>query len=239
MDIRSMKDLRRGVVAAVIGSFSIAALMGILALLSAGGFGEMEGRILLTTVTVGLESVAVLCYLTLSGHRAAAVGWVGAAASLVAAMVALAMIWGDLGDAWQLMLVTTIVAVTLAQVSLLVALVDGTGRDVPLLITLAAAGAVALMLISVVVGEDLPGADFGRLFGVLAILDVLGTVVLTALGVYGKAISSGGARAQVGGEVVLAHATRERLLAVARQRGVTPDHLVDDLLAASIDVKPR
>ena len=37
-----MKDLRRTVVATVIGSFSLAALMGILALLGAGAFGEGE-----------------------------------------------------------------------------------------------------------------------------------------------------------------------------------------------------
>lgn len=133
------------------------------------------------------------------------------------------------------MVVATIVAVTLAQASLLIALVDGTGRDVPLLLTLAAAAGVALMLISVVVGEDLPGDGFGRLFGVLAILDVLGTVVLTALGVYSRAVERGYDR----GEFVLGRAAQARLLEEARRRGTTPDALVDELLATRPDsVRP-
>ena len=64
-----MKDFRRIVVTLVIGSFSVAALLGIIALLGGGELGETEGRVLLTTVIVGVESIAVLCYLAVAGHR--------------------------------------------------------------------------------------------------------------------------------------------------------------------------
>ena len=53
MDTRAAKtDVRRAVLAVTISSFSIAALMGIGALLGAGGFGETSVRVLLTTVVV-------------------------------------------------------------------------------------------------------------------------------------------------------------------------------------------
>ena len=54
---------RRIIVALTIGSFSIAALMGIGALLGAGDFGTTEWRILGTTVLMGCSSIVVLTYL--------------------------------------------------------------------------------------------------------------------------------------------------------------------------------
>ena len=61
-----MKGFRRIVVILVIGSFSVAALLGIIALLGGGELGETEGKVLLTTVIVGVESIAVLCYLAVA-----------------------------------------------------------------------------------------------------------------------------------------------------------------------------
>jgi len=51
--------LRRLILAATIGSFSIAALMGVVALLG-GGFGDDQWRVLTTTLVAGFASVAVL-----------------------------------------------------------------------------------------------------------------------------------------------------------------------------------
>src|SRR5690606_7548671 len=72
--IGAMKGLRSVGVKVVVGSFSLAALLGILALLGGGSFSETQGRVLLPTVIVGVESVAVLCYLSVGGTRRAAVG---------------------------------------------------------------------------------------------------------------------------------------------------------------------
>jgi len=47
---------RRVVTTLTIGSFSVAALMGIVALLGGGDFGENEARVLLTTLTVSLAA---------------------------------------------------------------------------------------------------------------------------------------------------------------------------------------
>ena len=89
-----MKDLRRLVVTLVIGSFSVAALLGIIALLGGGELGETEGRVLLTTVIVGVESIAVLCYLAVAGKRSALVGLAGGVVSLVPFSLALWLTWG-------------------------------------------------------------------------------------------------------------------------------------------------
>ena len=66
--------VRRLVVFLTIGSFSIAALMGVIALLGGGSFGEREGQVLMTTLIVGTTSVAMLCYLATSGTRFQVVG---------------------------------------------------------------------------------------------------------------------------------------------------------------------
>jgi hypothetical protein len=230
----AMKEIRSVVVAAVIGSFSIAALLGILALLGAGEFGEGEARILLTTVVVGVESVAVLCYLALAGHRFAAVGGVGAVVSLVAAGTALTMVWSGEGDgSWQLLLVSTVVAATFAQASLLIALVADTKYEGALLGTLAAAGVVAAMLVRAILGEEWISDGYWRTFGVVTILDVLGTVVLVALGAFGRAVARGAA-ARPGmparPEAAVDREVMARVRAVALERGTTPSRILSEAL---------
>ncbi|MEZ0579362.1 hypothetical protein [Nocardioides sp. MH1] len=230
-----MKEFRPLVVGSVITSFSIAALLGIGALVGAGSFGDTEARILLTTVVIGIESMAMLCYLALDGHRLALVGWLGAAVSAAATMAALAMVWGDdLGDTWQLMLSATIIAFTLAQASLLIALVDGTGREGALVGTLATAGVVALMLVGAVMNDELPGGGFWRLLGVLAILDVLGSVTLIALGAFGRAVDRPGrtAPAAVPDDCAVDAALRTRVAAAAREQGTTPARIVNAAVEA-------
>src|SRR4051812_9961931 len=98
-----MRDLRKLVSALVIVSFSVAALLGIAALLGGGEFGDTQAQVLLTTVVVGMESVAVLCYLGLVGHRLVLVGLMGAASSAVATALALWLTWGgpDGSTIWQ------------------------------------------------------------------------------------------------------------------------------------------
>ena len=51
-------NLRRIAATSTIGSFSVAALMGILALLAGGSFGEGQGRVLLTGRAVGISQNA-------------------------------------------------------------------------------------------------------------------------------------------------------------------------------------
>lgn len=229
-----MRDLRRLVVTVVIGSFSLAALLGIVALLGGGNFGETEGRVLLTTIIVGVESVAVLCYLSLSGSRWSFVGASGAVVSLVAFGLALWLTWGgeDVFDGegpWKVFGIAVTLAASAAQASLLLALCGRTRVGAGLAATLGAIALVAVMIVIPIV--DGSGLDDGywRVFGVVAILDVLGTVVLTATGAFGRV--RGNAPRDAGG-TVLDPATQARVVAAAGERGVSPSALVEQALDA-------
>ncbi len=181
---------RQWVVRLVIGSFSLAALMGVAALLRPGRFGSTEGRVLLTTLIVGVTSVLMLCYLAVSGERERVAGLAGGVAALLSATCALAMLWRYWQHDPPLALVRTfgvsgVVAVTLAQVSLLLAVVRRRPAVVRLLAaTLVAAAALAGVVIAAILGWN-PGDSAARLIGVIAIVDVLGTVVTMAIGVFG------------------------------------------------------
>lgn len=226
---RAVRDLRRVVVNAVIGSFSLAALIGIVALLGGGDFGRTEGRILLTTLIVGIQSVATLCYLSLAGHRLAWIGVAGGVTSVLASGLALVVTWGEDGEpVLRAFGITLTIAASLAQASLLLALA-GRERIGPLLAaTLALVAAVAGMVLMPIleIGDD-PGGGYARLLGVLAILDVLGTVVVIATGVF--------RRPQVQPHVdaephLLTPALEVRVREAARERGTSPAELIRDAL---------
>lgn len=179
---------RRLVVTLTIGSFSIAALMGVIALLSGGSFGEVEGRVLVTTLIVGATSVAMLCYLATAGTRFQIVGVVGGIVVLAPFATALLMVWADtyVETLYQYFGVGVTVAATLAQVSLLLTLAGERPRvRVALWATVVLASVVAVVVSGLIVAED--GSDgLYRFLGVIAILDVLGTVVTLALALFGK-----------------------------------------------------
>ena len=185
-----ISSVRRLVVRLTIGSFAIAALMGITALLVPGRFGSVQGRILLSTLIVGVTSVLMLCYLAIGDSRSRWLGVLGGVAAVTAAVCALDMFWGhwqhDPGVALlRTFGVSGIVALTLAQFSLLLAVIRRGGAVAYLLRSTLAVGTVlAGLLIGAVLGWN-PGDAAARLIGVVAILDVLGTVVTIALGVFG------------------------------------------------------
>jgi hypothetical protein len=226
--IRAMRDLRRLISTVVIVSFSLAALLGIIALISGGSFGETEGRVLLTTVIVGVESVAALCYLGLAGHRLALIGAAGGVVSIAATVLALWLTWGgdDRTAVWQAFGVAATLAASLAQASLLLALVGRRTIGAGLAGTLLAIAVVAVMAIIPIVTESEMSDGYWRAFGVVAILDVLGTIVLTAVGVFRR-------RADEETEPrLLTAAVESRLIDAAHQRGTSPSQLLSDALDA-------
>lgn len=222
------------VVGCIIVSFGVSALLGIIALLGGGEFGRTQSNVLTSTVIVGLESLAVLCYLTLAGHRTAWVGLVGGVVSLVCAGTALWWVWGtwEFGnEPWQLFATTLVIALSLAQASLLLRLADRDGFRIGLALTLALAAVVAAMLIGPIVSESFPESDaYWRAFGVVAILDVLGTVVLMAMAAVGVRTSVARSRTSSPGQ--LGDDVQRRLVELARQRGTTPDALLTEALDA-------
>ena len=222
-----MKDFRRSVVVLVIGSFSVAALLGIIALLGGGELGETEGRVLLTTVIVGVESIAVLCYLAVAGHRMSFVGLIGGLVSMIPFGIALWLTWGgaelDSDALWDAFGVGVTIAATLAHACLLLALDRGRLRLL-LIGTLVAMAIVAGMICNAILNGENLGDLYWRTFGVVAILDVLGTVVFAALGIFSR-------RAQADGEPdLMTPALESRVIDAAQSRGVSPAQLISDAL---------
>lgn len=180
---------RRVAATLTIGSFSVAALMGIAALLGAGDFGENQARVLLTTLIVGCASICVLCYLATAGTRWVLVGVAGAVAAIVPTATALVLVWSDWegGDTTGLMKtfgIGLVVALTLAQLCLLLALAGSRRSLAPVLWATVIMAAVVALIVSGLITEAID-FDVWQLLGIVAILDVLGTLVTIALAKFG------------------------------------------------------
>jgi hypothetical protein len=221
-----MKNLRGIVVKIVIVSFSLAALLGIVALLGGGSFGETEDKVLLTTVIVGAESIAALCYLSLAGRPNAWIGLLGGLVSLVPFGLALWLTWVSVDDAetvWQTFGIGVTVAASIAQVCLLLALAARERINGGLAATLVSIAIVAVMIsVPIIDGSGL-GDTYWRAFGVVAILDVLGTVVLSALAAFGRERP----RAEPD---LLSAAVESRIVDAAGRRGISPSELISRAL---------
>lgn len=219
------------IVRLTIGSFSLAALMGVVALLSGGAFGETEGKILMTTLLVGVASVLVLCYLATAGAWFQPVGLVGGVVLVAPVVAALVMLWADWEGDPPLAVVRTfgvggILAGTLAQASLLLVLVrDRAGAVRHLLsVTLALAAVLAGLTSALVLGLEPDDDVYPRIVGVVAILDVLGTVVVSALTRFGPTSAPHGTTVAVPADLAA------RLDARAEVAGRTRDEIVTEAL---------
>ena len=188
---------RKGAIYGIIVSFSLAAVVGIIALLS-GDFGDTQGKIILTTLLMGATSITALCHLAIADRAMRMVGFVGLAASSVTLVTGLVLIWSDWNDSafedWlKVFVVAGILAVSFAHANLLL-LLAGRRRlviRIGLMVTLVMITAVAIMIILPILSEGgIPGIAneewYWRLFGVFGILDVLGTVVVPVLAIFVK-----------------------------------------------------
>jgi hypothetical protein len=181
--------LRRLGVTLTIGSFSVAALMGIIALLGGGDFGANEGRVLLTTLIVGCASVCVLCYLATAGTRWSVVGVIGATVLVLPVASSLVLVWstweGDTEGLLKAFGIGVVAATTLAQICLLLALAGARQALAFVLWSTVGLALVLALLVSGMILDEIDADDVWRVVGVLAILDVLGTLVTIALARFG------------------------------------------------------
>lgn len=186
----SLRSARRAAIIAIIVSLSLTALIGIVTLLS-GDFGETQGKVLLTTLLLAGFSITVLCHLAVVGRALQAVGFVGVAVSGVALVAGLLLIWAELYSsegAWKTFGIFGILSVSFAHANLLLLLGQRRNTVVRTLLylTVAFVGLVALLIcLPILTNGDIPGYDgewYWRFFGVVAILDVLGSIVLPVTG---------------------------------------------------------
>ena len=187
---------RRAVLTLTIACFTVAAGVGIAALVRPGSFDLTDGQVLLTTVAIGSACVVALCYLAIVPTPFVWVASVGGVAALVALGTSLVLIWMSWGGRWetaddllQVFGVATTWALTAAQSSLLLALAGRSARDWPalrgvLVTTQMCAVVVAGIVSGLVLARDV-GDGGARALGVVGILDVLGTVVSVALARFG------------------------------------------------------
>ncbi len=179
-------------IVAVVASLLVASLRGIVALLG-GGFGDLQARIVATTLIVAAFGTSALCHLAVVTRAVRLLGFAGLAASVVAAGAALWLVWsgdelfegdGD-GSVLKTLLVATIVAISLAHANLLLLLAERrrTVIRTGLVLTLAAIAVVATMLaLPVITAGAVGGGEwYWRWFGVAGIVDALGTIALPVL----------------------------------------------------------
>jgi hypothetical protein len=189
----NLRIARRIAIIAIIVSLSLTALIGIFTLLS-GDFGETQGKVLLSTLLLGGFSITVLCHLAVVGRALQLVGFAGVAVSAVALIAGLFLIWnnwgiyGDVDPALRTFGVFGVLAVSIAHANLLLLLGQRRNTVVRALLylTVAFVGLVAVLLcLPIATAGDIPGDNgdaYWRLFGVVGILDVLGSIVLPVTG---------------------------------------------------------
>lgn len=228
-----MSTLQKLALRLTILAFGIAAAMGIGALLI-GEFGELQGRVLLTTLSVGLMSLAALCYLAPQQRRFVVLGIAGFITALVTLALALYLIWGD--DSWLDVSITEvifeyfgimlIVSATIAQICMLAAMVSTAKPFTKWMFrfTFLAAVVVAGMAITIILSETADSEWFVRVLGVVAILDAFGTVTLIAVRLF-----TGGAQASSGKASINPY-TQRLIAEAAAERGVTPQHILDQAI---------
>ena len=231
--LSAMEALRRVVARFVIGTFALAAALGIYALVKPGPLGEVEGNVLLTTTIIGAAALAALCYLASSAGSWWPVGAVGGVVAVVPVAISLMLVWGDFQYSdgwWRTYGISMTLALTLAQISLLAGL-TGAARQRQrwlLISTALVAAAVAAVIIMLLLSDGGIGDDLIRLLGILAILDALGSITLIALRVFGGRVATTGPR---GPEPFVLDAGRStRLRRLAAVHGISADLMLDRLL---------
>ena len=237
-----VRGARRAAIIAIIASLAATALVGIIVLLS-GSSSDTLSRILLTTLTLAAFSVTSLCHLAVVGKAPQVVGFVGIVASIGAFVAAEVLVWSndvlssDASQNWFRALgILTVLALSLAHTNLMLLLQSRKRRIVRIGLR------VTIVLIAVVAsGIWIPLLDNGtfpdsnsdwywRLFGVLAILDVLGTIVLP---VTGAILRDAPRNAEP--QLVLPADLIDKLDALAQKQNMTRDAVALDILNRAVD----
>ena len=192
----TLKGVRRAAIWTIIVSLVIAAGIGIATIVS-GNFGELQSKVLLTTLAVAAFAILALCHLAIITRDVRIVGWIGIGTSVLAFVSATILIWWNWNDfgysgpgtiymtITKTFTISTLAAVSFAHANLMLLLASTPVRwmRVALDLNLVLIGLVPLIVIPMILTEgQFPPqslADvYWRFFGVVLILDALGTVAL-------------------------------------------------------------
>jgi hypothetical protein len=165
---------------ALITALILSALVGIYIFL-VGDFGELENKILATTVSLAVFSLLGLSSALVHDHNnLSSFSILGMSFSLFGFITSLEIIWQIIpfSKEAELFMILTILSFSFAHISLLMLLkIKYPVVKYSLYSTIAFIVIVALMLAYVVIAHPDTEGIFFRLLGVFAILDVLGSIV--------------------------------------------------------------
>lgn len=247
---QTLKGFRRAAVWTIIVSLVIAAGIGIATIVS-GNFGELQGKVLLTTLAVAAFAVLALCHLAVLGRDVKIIGWIGIGTSVIALAAAVTLIWWNYNtyEAYpgqlymtitKIFTTATLLAVSFAHANLMLLLASTPVRwmRIALDLNLVFIGIVPLLVIPIILTEGtFPPASlsdvYWRFFGVVMILDALGTVALpvTSLIIRGQRKAAG-----LDGETVdqitmtVRDETAEWIAGEAKKSNTTPLAVVEKLV---------
>ena len=165
-------------------ALSISAFIGIVIFL-VGDFGETEMKVLGTTLAIGGYSITGLCSSTIHNRNEfRSFSVIGMLISVFGFFFTITAIWEiiDFDRFWQILVIFTVLAVSVAHVSLLLQIRPKTNNiKYSLIATIIFISIVALMLIKSAINKFEDSEFFFRLLGVFVILDVLGTIAISIL----------------------------------------------------------
>lgn len=194
-EVRTIKGARRIAVWVIVVSLVITAAIGIFSLVT-GSLDETRAKIMLTTLSVAAFSILSLCHLAVLGRAIKIVGWMGIGTSIIAFASSATLIWWNWDDlAFQpndfymtvtkTFAVSGIVAVSFAHANLMLLLANAPWNWVrtSLMVTLVLIAVVPTLVIPPILTDgEFPPVSFQetywRFFGVVLILDALGTIAL-------------------------------------------------------------
>lgn len=178
-------NVKKAFLAALVASLCLGALVGIVVLLF-GNWGELEAKILLTTLTIGGFSLTGLCSSALLEKKtAASFALSGISVSLIGFLFTTLSIWEliTFPSLWKLLTCLITISFSMAHSSLL--LLPHPKNQITKIIsyiTISFIWIVALMFVFLLLEIIRRPPDlYFRLMGVFAVLDVLGTITTPIL----------------------------------------------------------
>lgn len=250
---QTLKGFRRAAVWTIIVSLVIAAGIGIATIVS-GNFGELQGKVLLTTLAVAAFAILALCHLAVLGRDVKIVGWIGIGTSALALTAGIILIWWSYdsymdypGQVYmtitKIFTTATLLAVSFAHANLMLLLASTPIRwmRIALDLNLVLIGLVPLLVIPIILTEGtFPPASlsdvYWRFFGVVLILDALGTVALpvTSLIIRGQRKAAGLDNESVDEITMTVRGeSAEWVAAQAKETATTPLAVVEKLILAA------
>jgi hypothetical protein len=182
MNADESHQLRRWLFRALIGSILFGAALGLLFVLR-DEWSWFEVRVMLTTATIGVASVAGLaCDLARSSRRANVIPWVGLALTVVAAALVLIGVWPKINSDvyWKVTACVSVFAVAAVQVCLLaMARLSRRFAWVFLLAMQVAFGLATVIAAMIITEMDTPGA--WRFVAALSIVDAALVLIVPVL----------------------------------------------------------